>query len=61
MKEAEKTVVKGVALVIIGLLWWLLQEGIIELKHVVPLFLVSLGLVLIAKGLLRGGKGDERK
>ena len=58
-EEALKTIGRGYALLVIGALWYLVQEGVLDLGKAFALFLVLIGLYLIVKGSVVGSHGKE--
>ncbi len=60
-REAIKTITKGYALLVIGSLWYLLQEGILDLGKAFALFLVLIGAFLMIRGSIevRGNESER--
>ena len=58
MSTEEDRVIGGLMLMIAGTIWLLIDLGILEWRHFIPTVLIAIGLLLIVKGLWRGGKRE---
>lgn len=58
-EEVVKTIGRGYFLIVIGLLWYAIQEGWLSFSKAFAVFLVFLGLYLIIKGVVVGGVKRE--
>ena len=59
--NGAKTVFRGIVIIFIGLTWYLVQAGYIKWEQAPSLFLILLGLLLVANGLLRRGVKSESR
>lgn len=58
MNSEEKKVMRGLMLMVAGIIWLLIDLGILEWRHFIPTVLIAIGLLLIVKGLWRGGERE---
>ena len=58
--EAARTIGRGYFFVVIGLLWYLVQEGLVDFGKAFALFLVFVGVYLIFRGVLEA-RSRERE
>ena len=58
-EEALETISRGYVILVIGALWYLVQEGALDLGKAFALFLVLVGAYLIARGSLVRRRGER--
>ena len=58
--EAARTIGRGYFFVVIGILWYLVQEGLVDFGKAFALFLVFVGVYLIFRGVLEA-RNRERE
>ena len=58
--EAARTIGRGYFFIVIGILWYLVQEGLVDFGKAFALFLVFVGVYLIFRGVLEA-RNRERE
>lgn len=59
--EAARTIGRGYFFMVIGILWYLVQEGLVDFGKAFALFLVFVGVYLIFRGVLEARNREREK
>jgi len=59
--EAARTIGRGYFFLVIGVLWYLVQEGLVDFGRAFALFLVFVGVYLIFRGILEARNREKEK
>ena len=59
--EAARTIGRGYFFIVIGILWYLVQEGLVDFGKAFALFLVFVGVYLIFRGVLEARNREREK